>query len=126
MTVLDASALLALLRDEPGAAAVATRLDGARLCAANYAEVVGKLVDYGADVLELAATLAAAGVEIEPLTAADAALAGALRGLDGAASLSLGDRCCLAFACRVDLPVVLTADRAWVGLDLPVQVELIR
>jgi PIN domain nuclease of toxin-antitoxin system len=37
MTVLDASAVLALVHDEPGAAAVAQGLASARLGAANLA-----------------------------------------------------------------------------------------
>ncbi len=49
MSVLDASAVLALLHDEPGAEHVAAALDGATLGAANFAEVVGKLVDADVD-----------------------------------------------------------------------------
>ena len=45
MTVLDASAVLALVHDEPGAVTVAQALVSARLGAANLAEVIGKLVD---------------------------------------------------------------------------------
>lgn len=50
MTVLDASAILALVHEEPGADLVAARLEGALLGAANLAEVIGKLVDADIDV----------------------------------------------------------------------------
>jgi ribonuclease VapC len=126
MTVLDASALLALIHEEPGHELVAARIDGAVLGTVNLAEVVGKLVDAGVDVTRLRELLGGAGVVLAPLTAEDAELAGALRALDGGRNLSLGDRCALALTTRMEPPEVLTADRAWAELDLPITVRLIR
>lgn len=126
MIVLDASAVLALIHDEAGADVVANRLEGAAMSAANLAEVVGKLVDSGAEARNVRSLLGSLGLEVHSVSADDGELAGALRAVPGGNRLTLGDRCCLALALRQPDAEVLTADTAWSALDLPVAVVQIR
>lgn len=129
MIVLDASAVLTLVQDEPGAQRVRDALDDEPvLSAANLAEVLAKGADRGLDPQQQSELLAALGVAVVPVTAEDARRSAQLRVLDvgsGAPVLSLGDRLCLALAWRLEV-AVLTADRVWGEFDLPVDVELLR
>ncbi|MGC8876942.1 type II toxin-antitoxin system VapC family toxin [Thermus sp.] len=121
--VLDASALLALLKGEPGAERVAEALErGAYLSAVNLAEVLSKLADWGEDPAEAQARMAQVGllgaaVEVLSFTGEDALEVARLRALTRAHGLSFGDRACLALARRLGLPA-LTMEGAWAGLDL--------
>jgi PIN domain nuclease of toxin-antitoxin system len=87
--VLDASALLALLKGEPGAERVAEALEqGAYLSAVNLAEVLSKLADWGEDPAEAQARMAQVGllgaaVEVLPFTGEDALEVARLRALTG-------------------------------------------
>ncbi|MGM0574853.1 MAG: type II toxin-antitoxin system VapC family toxin [Myxococcota bacterium] len=123
--VLDASALLALLGEEPGAIRVATTIPGALVSAANRSEVVGKLVDMGLDADEAAQVFVDLGLRTVPVDEHIADAAGALRAGTRALGLSLGDRLCIATA-EVHGAAVLTADRAWAEVEAGVSIELIR
>jgi ribonuclease VapC len=123
--VLDASAVLVLLLDEPGAETVAGVLAGAAVSAVNLAEVLSKLGDRGVDTVGLVDHLTAAGVEVHPLTERDAEVTAELRRIDPERVLSLGDRCCLALGRRL-AAVVVTADRAWSDLQTGVELQQVR
>ena len=129
--VLDASALLAYLREEPGADVVADVIaDGATMSTVNLAEVFARSVDRGAEPAKLAAKLIEGGllegaIAVEPFTVADAIDTARLRPLTRDAGLSLGDRACLALARRLSSPAV-TADAAWQGIAHGVELRQIR
>lgn len=124
-TVLDASAVLALLQAEPGAERVAEALAGAGMSAVNFSEVIAKLAERGMGEDELEEVLAAVPVEVLSFDRGQAVAAGLLRPLTREAGLSLADRACLAAAAEAGARV-LTTDRAWSRLDIGVEVEVIR
>ena len=125
--VIDASALLALLQQEPGSERVAEALAAGAMSVANLAEVATKQVDLGLDASVLVDRVEALGIQPFPVTREDVAAQARIRRLDvgGRLGLSLGDRLCLALGLRLDAPVI-TADRVWAELDLPIEVVLIR
>lgn len=123
--VADASALLALLFDEPGAQAVADVIaDGTRVSSVNLAEVATVLTRNHRDVEKVLDPLRSQ-VEVEPFTYVDALAVAALYPRVSEKGLSLGDRACLALAQRLDATAV-TAEHVWASLSLDIPVQLIR
>lgn len=123
--VLDASALLAYLQDEPGCEAIEGVLAEAVMSSVNWAEVVQKTVAAGVVVEGMREDLEALGLEIVPFLPEDAEVAGRLWLQTRQVGLSLGDRACLSVGTRLDVPV-LTCDRVWTTLGLPLDVQVIR
>jgi ribonuclease VapC len=125
--VLDASAVLALLLNESGAAKVAAVLAGSQMSAVNYAEVFTHYAKFGSSQAEIEDVVGTLPIIIVPLDRNLATAAGMLRPLTFVAGLSLGDRCCLALAKYSGLPAY-TADRQWksVAAAVGVNVTLIR
>ncbi|HEY0758642.1 MAG TPA: type II toxin-antitoxin system VapC family toxin [Acidisarcina sp.] len=124
--VLDASALLALLNEEPGAERLTDELlSNAVASTVSLAEVQSKLVSSGAAADESWKFISTLVSEVIPFTAEQARIAGDLVLQTRAAGLSLGDRACLALGATLNVPVY-TTDRAWKGLKLGVRVHLLR
>ena len=125
--VLDASALLALLKDAPGAGEVAGVMAASRISAVNLAEVISHFIHAGMPALEVDAMLNPLPMTVIDADADLAATAGRLRAVTAPAGLSLGGRFCLALALRDGLPA-WTADRQWriVADAVGVQVVVIR
>jgi ribonuclease VapC len=125
--VLDASAILALLKDERGASKVAGVIADASVCAVNQAEVISHFIHLGAPLDEIRAMPGALPYLV---VSADDDLAwdvGSLRSVTASAGLSLGDRFCLALAKRIGAPAY-TADKAWkdIASDTGAKVVVIR
>jgi PIN domain nuclease of toxin-antitoxin system len=123
--VLDASAALAVLADEPGAELLIPHLGNSAMSTVNLAEVQGKLMSRG--MSEVAATAAIIGIvsEFLPLDFSQAVYAGSLIPQTKVLGLSLGDRCCLALAFHLKAPVY-TTDKAWKSLKLGFPIHIVR
>lgn len=128
MSVLDASAVLALAFGEPGQQRVLDAiLDGAEMTTANFAEVATRYVLRGASAEDILAVRGNLSVVLVPIDEDLATRAALMTKETKSAGLSLGDRLCLALGQRSGR-TVLTADRAWkaVAPALGLTVEVIR
>jgi hypothetical protein len=86
--VLDASAIIAMLKGERGAAKVAAEVGGARVSSVNYAEVVSHFVHAGMPEREVDAMLDPLPLTVVPADKALAQIAGRLRAATAEAIVS--------------------------------------
>lgn len=77
--VLDASALIAMLKGERGAAKVAAGIAGARISSVNYAEVVSHFIHAGMPERQVDAMLDPLPLTLAPADKALAQIAGRMR-----------------------------------------------
>ena len=125
LAVLDASALMALIRGEPGADTVVSCLSRAVISAVNQAEVQTKLVSAGIDEALAWWHIAEARCPSVPFDEELARIAGGLVRVTRPYGLSLGDRACLALALQRNADVY-TTDAVWKSLGLSIEVNVIR
>ena len=124
--MLDASAILAVLFEEPGADLADEQCPHSVVSVVNAVEVEEKLLSRSFPVEQLDPLWTSLGVRIVGLDASTGRRAAALLSRHRRAGLSLGDAVCLATAAELSLPV-LTADRMWADLgDVDTEVCLVR
>lgn len=123
--ILDASALLAYLHQEPGGAQIKPLLPNAFMSTVNWCEVVQKLRVNLIDDKAVASKLTILGLRFISFSLEHADKAGELWQVTASLGLSLGDRACLATGLCENMPVV-TADQIWQKIPLPLDIRLIR
>ena len=100
-------------------------MDQACISTVNLSEVLGRFARDGHSPAHVLERLAATRLEIVPFAQRHALLAASLLPFARPIGLSFADRACLALAQSLGLPAV-TADQAWKGLDIGVEIVLIR
>lgn len=110
--VLDASAVLALVRDEPGADKVVPHIGRAAISAVNLQEIIKELLLSGLDKPTIRELLDELRLDIRSHNAEAAYAAEGLHAQTREFGRGLGDRSCLALAVQLGVPA-LTADREW-------------
>jgi len=124
--VFDASAVLAIIQDEPGSERALAILESGEcyISAVNLSEVAAKLFLKGMSVEAVGAVCSGLPLEVVPVDEACAMLAAQLAPVGKPLGLSLGDRICLATTMTRDA-VAVTAEKIWASLHDP-KVEVIR
>ncbi len=129
---LDASAVLAVMLNEPGHDRVRAVIDNAAIHAANLAEVIAKLIREGVPADEAHQFMEDVHLDLsEEFSLRQASDCGALIAETRRQGLSLGDCICLT-AAGWKRRIALTAERQWKELEGrevaggALQVELIR
>lgn len=124
--VFDASAILALLRDEPGADVVAQHVGDGMISAVNFQEVVKELLRRGIPIEASLDLLDGLHLDVRSHGREEAISAAAIYPATRAYGSGLGDRSCMALAIAEGLPAI-TADQAWAKVEVAgLKIQLVR
>jgi PIN domain nuclease of toxin-antitoxin system len=118
--LLDASALLAVILNEPGGDRVEAVLDDSLVLGINVAEAARKLFVKGMSPNDVAEILLALHLDTDEqdFSVQQAICVGAAAAANRKIGLSIGDAACLAMGAWRELKVV-TADRTWTACEWP-------
>lgn len=123
--VLDASALLALVNEEPGGEKGRPFVAASLISAVNFCETVQRLRRGGMPIEAVTATLSPLVSEPVPFDESLAYVTASVHEKTRHAGLSFGDCACLALDLSRKIPAV-TAEREWGKVDVGIRVIRIR
>ena len=124
--VMDASAIMAILRGEPGCDYVQELLESEEcaISSVNMAEVGSKLIDYGLPPEDFPRIARQLQIDIIDFNTEQSIQSAQIRKITRPAGLSLGDRACVALTQLVQ-GCVVTADRAWADVAGVTQIKVL-
>ncbi len=126
MIVLDSSALLAVILEEPGADRIKEALAQSVISAASLAEILTKVVRRGLDLEGAYARIGSFGLDVHPVEEEHALLAAEIYSkAPPALDLSLADRLCIALAMTLQCEL-LTSDRGMTQYDAGIPITPFR
>lgn len=123
--LLDASVVLLVVFNEPGAKKLRNRALGAAISSVNLAEVAAKITERAGPETLVRSEIDDLDLQVIDFDSELALASGLLRPETRAQGLSLGDRACLATG-QLTGATVLTADRNWKSINVGVEIEFVR
>jgi ribonuclease VapC len=124
--VMDASAILAILRGEPGCDYVQELLESEEcaISSVNMAEVGSKLIDYGLPPEEFPRIARQLQIDIIDFNTEQSIQSAQIRKITRSTGLSLGDRACVALT-QLMQGCVVTSNRAWLDIEEITQIKVL-
>lgn len=123
--VFDASALIAMLRDEDGKEIVERHLSGAVMSTINFGEVIRKNVERGKSAQDTRSLIEELRIRFLDHDLDQAFKTGLLRSATKPQGLSYADCACLTLGITLGLPI-LTTDEKWLKCGLDADIRSIR
>ncbi|CAN5818282.1 PIN domain-containing protein [soil metagenome] len=123
--LFDSSALLAVIKREQGYEEIEKYLKNSFISSVNYSEVITILSLAKMPLFEAENIIKPLIHKIVPFDTQLAGLTGELTTITSEFGLSLGDRACIATAKFFDYDII-TTDKIWSKLNLPVRISVMR
>ncbi len=115
--IFDASAVIAILKNERSADFAARYLNNAIISSVNLQEVIKSLLMTNTSFMEIITMIDTLKLDIRPHTVEDAYAAASLCFDTKIYGSGLGDRTCMALAIKEKIPVI-TTDQSWAKLKI--------